>query len=449
MTYGTCAKSPRLSQCALKQCVGGIGVNAAVALIDLLTWIASGYTAKRMRHTSSSTPFSIKKKATKMHIATLLQIACLSAALSACGGNSASTPAAAPKLISQQQLNEKVNNFRVSKGLPAVAVVVIEQDQIELAVSGKRRIDAADSIGINDQFQIGSLTKAVTATLIARLVEKKKLRWDSSLSEVFPAWRDLMRPEWKSVTVQQLLRHRSGLPRDFSETDFLGLQPQLSGNMQLDRATAGLWFLQQPPVFAADSQYAYSNLGYMIVGLMAEAVGGDSYENLLAREVLTPLQMQASFGFPEDAGPGTPAGHVMANGIWQVAQNTPETQLWLAAVAAAGGLNLSVADYGRFLREQLRGLAGKSNFLTQANFNLMHMPVDGYGFGWIIAIAPDLGTVSVHDGSAGSYFGSAALVPHRNVAVAVLCNCASDPSNDLINQFAGSFATLLTKPTAP
>lgn len=382
-----------------------------------------------------------------MRLHTLVTIVCVCGVLAACGGSPA--PKEASKEVSKEtplltgeQLKQEVERFRASKGFPGLAVVIVNQDKIETAVSGRRRVDAPDLLQPTDLFQIGSQTKAVTGMLLSRLVEQKKLRWDSTLSEIFPAWRSRMRPEFLGLTVEQLMHHQSGLPRDFSDADFEGLRAQMSGNPSSDRANAGLWFLQQPALFVPGTQSLYSNIGYMVAGLVAEAVAGDSYENLMAKEVWAPLQMKGAFGYPEDAGAGTPAGHTMGASGWQVAQYAPETRLWLSAVAAAGGLVLAPQDYGRLLREQLRGLQGQSSYLAQASYRRMHTPVNGYGFGWVVSEAPQVGTVSWHNGTTGSYYSTNRLIPGQNRAIEVICNCHSDGADQQIEEFAASLIGL-------
>ncbi|GAB2868912.1 hypothetical protein GCM10027277_42500 [Pseudoduganella ginsengisoli] len=373
-----------------------------------------------------------------MQVKNVVGMVVFCAVLAACGGKGAPAPA--------DTLNDKVERFRLASGVPGLAVVVVDGDHIDVATSGVQKAGAPALIGRDDRFQMGSLTKAMTASLIARLVEQHKLRWDSTLAELFPAWRDKMRPEYLGVTVAQLLRHRAGLVRDFSDDDAVGLQQVVTGDPLQDRTAMGLWFLQKPPQSAPGSTMLYSNIGYLIAGLIAESVGHAPYEQLLAQEVLQPLQMQGAFGLPEDAGGQTPVGHISTAQGWQAARFNPamqdETQfrLWLFAVSAAGGLDLSAPDYGRFLLEQLHGLQGRSTYLTQADFQLMHTPVDGYAFGWGISDVPKYGTVSYHTGTAGTYFTASLLVPSQNRAVAVMCNCESADAEAKISEFANTLA---------
>ena len=371
-----------------------------------------------------------------------IALAALAGLLAACGGGT-SVPAAG----AGDALRLKVEGFRADTGVPGVAVVVVDHDRVDVATSGVRQVGRNDAIARDDLFQLGSETKAVTAALLARLVEQGRLRWDATLAELFPAWRDRMHPAYRDVTLAQLLRHRAGLPRDFDDAAFAGLQGVLTGDPLADRSAAGLWFLQQPPVSVPGSAMVYSNVGYMIAGLIAQAVGGATYEQLAAREVLQPLHLAGRFGLPEDAGGATPVGHVPGADGWQPIRYNPDLgteaqfRQWLFALDAAGGLSLSAPDYGRFLLEQLHGLQGRSAYLTQADVALMHTPVDGYGFGWGVVDVPGLGPVSLHSGTAGTYYVTNRVIPGKDRAVAVMCNCRGEDAARRIEAFADALAT--------
>src|SRR5205823_3881074 len=94
-------------------------------------------------------------------------------------------------------------------------VLVIRNGKIdEVAVSGLRRIGRSGQVRDGDAWLIGSCTKPMTATLIARLVDRGLLAWDTPLSAMLPELAETMRPEYRPVTLVQLLSHQSGLPRD-------------------------------------------------------------------------------------------------------------------------------------------------------------------------------------------------------------------------------------------
>lgn len=361
-----------------------------------------------------------------------------------------------PPVPTGTALQAELDQFRSSNGFPAIAVTLVDQDKVTSAVSGERRMGGRDPVQITDAFQFGSNTKAMTATLIARLVEQHKLRWDSTLSEIFPAWHDQINPALLNVTVAQLLQHRSGLIRDLldlDDTDLQTISTLQSGDIYVDRMNVGLWFLKRPPQFTPNTSFHYSNIGYLIAGLIAEAVGGDTYENLMTSDVFMPLHMQGRFGLPEDAGMNTVVGHTWGASGWEVSATSPyfdepaQFHQWLGIVSAAGGAVLPLSDYGLFLREQFRGLNGQSSYLTQANMELLHTPAnsqDSYGFGWVIqdASRQGLGTISMHDGSVGIYNSFALLIPKYHRAVAVVCNCDAPEVESKLIPFAEALARI-------
>lgn len=355
-------------------------------------------------------------------------IFCISLLLAACGGTEQP-----PKPLIDNAMRSEIEQFRVERGLPGLSVVLTDAAHIETFVTG--------AVQESDRLEIGSLSKAMTGSLIARLVEQKKLRWDTTLAEVFPAWRETMHPDFRHVTIEQLLLHRSGLPYDFEEADVAALLPSASGDMAADRAMAMRYFLAHPPVHAPGSAYLYSNLGYIVLGLAAEARGGDSYRKLMEREVFAPLQISADVGAPASGSSQRLSGHVFNNGGWQPIQPTPDNSLWLAMTEAAGGVRLSMGDYGRYLREQLIGLDGRPAFLEQVTFERIHSPLPGYGHGWGVARDPQLGRVSQHNGSNGSYFAFAMVMRDQRRALAISCNCYSEKAMADIEAFAGRLAS--------
>lgn len=393
---------------------------------------------------------------------TCLALGCILAACHRGQTHSEKPPAAAlPAISTGTVLQTEIDQFRSMNGLPAIAIALVDQDKVVSAVSGERRFGSGDPVQLADIFQLGSNTKAMTATLIARLVEQHKLRWDSTLAEIFPTWRDQMNPAFLRVTVAQLLQHRAGLIRDFgdlADADLQEVSALQSGNISADRTSATLWFLKRPPQITPNTSFQYSNIGYLIVGVIAEAVGGESYENLMASEVFSPLQMQGYFGMPESADLNNVAGHIMGVSGWEMGiappfSSDPENGVaqfhqWLSMVSAAGGVSLPLSDYGLFLREQLRGLEGSSHYLTQTSAQQMHTPADSqdnYGLGWLIIKdigTQNLGPISLHDGSVGTYYSIAILIPKYNRAVAVVCNCYAPGIETKLSNFAKTLARI-------
>ena len=99
--------------------------------------------------------------------------------------------------------------------LPALAAAVVCNGTIiATGAVGTRRADTDTPVAVNDRFHIGSDTKAMTALLAAIFVEEGKLRWDSTVADVFPELAETMDTGLRRVTLEQLLSHTSGIPSD-------------------------------------------------------------------------------------------------------------------------------------------------------------------------------------------------------------------------------------------
>ncbi|AVR95556.1 serine hydrolase domain-containing protein [Pseudoduganella armeniaca] len=360
---------------------------------------------------------------------------CAAVLLAACGGHETSAPSAP-----DATLQGEADRIRSSAGLPGVAIAAAGAGHVDVASSGVRSTGAAAPLLPADALQAGSQTKAVTAMLLARLVEQGRLRWDSTLAELLPAWRDEMQPALRSVTVAQLLRHRAGFKHDPDDTDAAALLPQASGELVADRALLLRHLLRQAPASAPGS-YAYSNTGYMVAGLVAETVAGAPFETLVQREVFGPLGIQASFGFPEDDPAAPLSGHVRQGSAWRRADFPAVERYNMAHIeAAAGGMTIAMTEYAKLLREHLRGLQGTSTFLRKETWQLIHAPEGEYGFGWNVVDVPGKGRVSAHAGSWGSYYLFALLVPEQDRAIAVACNCYGDEAVEQLDRLARQLA---------
>src|SRR6266566_7447459 len=161
-----------------------------------------------------------------------------------------------------------------------IAAAVLRGERIiAQGVAGVRKRGSAERITLDDQFHLGSCTKAMTATLVAMLVEEGKLNWTTPLGELFADTVKPMHAAWEKVTLRQVLAHRAGLRFEpdglaqvFSELvrplrARLGTLPQL--RLEIARQA-----LSRPPGIAPDIKYWYSNVGYILAGAVLEHLTG-------------------------------------------------------------------------------------------------------------------------------------------------------------------------------
>jgi CubicO group peptidase (beta-lactamase class C family) len=292
---------------------------------------------------------------------------------------------------------------------------------------------ASDLVNADDRFHVGSMAKAMTATVIATLVEERLLAWTTRPIDVWPELAQSIRPAFRDVTLAQLLAHRAGLPA-FEEADEFVAFPAEGGNATALRAEFATWVLSRDEA-NTPGVFRYSNAGYVVAAAMAEAVSEQSWEALMRDRLFQPLGMETPvFAFPDADRADAPSGHVpSATGFVAVPPPGAEFDALLAVIVPAGHLSMSVADYARFLRLHLQGLRGVSGLLlAPETFRVLHAPVGSpvpglgeYALGWVI-VTIDGTRASVHDGSLTGFYAVMALVPDLDVAGVVATN--ADPS---------------------
>lgn len=330
-------------------------------------------------------------------------------------------------------LNELLDPIRCEAKVPALAAAVIQKNRlVALGAVGKRRADRDDPIHRDDRFHIGSCTKSMTATLIARLVEMGRLDWGSMVAEVLPDIRKSIRREYWKVTIEQLLIHRSGLPED--RTPHPQVFPKLWSLSAKQRLQAAEAILQQEPVAKPGEKTVYSNGGYVVAGAMAEAVTGKVWEEWMQEHLFRPLGIKsAGFGAPADGAWGHRSG---AGGYLPVppspfADNPP-------VLGPAGTVHLSLPDWARYAILHLRGASEEDPpLLGQSTFARLHTPPDdsAYAMGWGVAKpAWAKGQVLQHAGSNTMWFAQILLVPNARAGFLVAANAADEKAIDAVRR---------------
>ncbi|MET3711721.1 CubicO group peptidase (beta-lactamase class C family) [Sphingomonas trueperi] len=307
---------------------------------------------------------------------------------------------------------------------PSMGAALIRDGKVVAsAVTGVRRTDRAGDTQIGDSWIIGSTGKPQTAAMIARLVDRGVLTWSMPLSAMLPELADQMRPEYRSVTLVQLLSHHAGLPENVGDMPFIESFLRDRRPLNVQRLAYVARALGEPPSYVPGSDFGYSNSGFLIAAAIAERATGKTYETLMRREVFRPLGMStAGFG----ATPaGQPTGHEA---------DKPVGPSNSAMFAPAGNLHMSVGDWARFCVDQLAGAKGKGKLLSPASYRVMQtaQPNGPTGLDWGVqaSIAGRKGPVLVHSGSDGYWFAYAVLFPASGNGVLVIDNASQKMGGD-------------------
>ena len=325
-------------------------------------------------------------------------------------------------------LESFVHEARREQRLPGLAVVIARSDgQPRVYVSGERRIGKGDPIMPADRMHLGSLTKAVTATVVGALAERRQLTFETTIGQAFPELVAKMQPAYRNVSLRQLLGHSGGIP-PYRTSESLQPLLWLQGTAIEQRSAFLARVLVQPPRFEPGTRHEYSNVGGAIAGAMAERVAGSPYRQLVQELVFAPLGGNAAFGNPGLAATPQPWGHTRTI-LGTVTEVTPTDIVYTTplAIEPAGDASPSLQDYGRFLQLHLRGLRGRDDVLEATTIQDLHnavapiTPGSGTAMGW--SLMPRDGVRShEHVGSYGAYVAYATIQPSRDVAVAAFTN---------------------------
>jgi CubicO group peptidase (beta-lactamase class C family) len=236
-----------------------------------------------------------------------------------------------------------------------------------------------------------------------------------------------MHPQYRDVTLPDLLSHRSGLPENTSDMDFFMTFHTDAASLTAQRTRYIGRCLQEAPVGPARGEGSYSNTGFLTAAACAEAATGRAFEDLIVAEVFEPLAMR-SISFDQFGGPSEPRGHVDGRIANQNADVNPRM------FAPAGAMRMSMPDWARFCIDHMQGEHGRGRLLRQETYRFLHA---GQGdtrnaLGWGAAPAPMglRGPALTHAGSDGNWHAFVCLFPETGNGVLVAANASESMQGD-------------------
>lgn len=355
-----------------------------------------------------------------------------------------------------RELQGFVDEMRLAQRLPGLAVVVVRSNgQARVYVSGERRMGKGDPITPADRMHLGSLTKAITATVIGALAEQHRMTPETTIGQAFPELCAKMQPAYRDVSVRQLLAHSGGVP-PYRTRESLQWTLALKGTATEQRHSFLERVLAEPPRFEPGTRHEYSNAGGAIAGAIAERIGGAPYRQLVQELVFARLGGQAGFGNPGLAATPQPWGHTRTI-VGTVVEVSPSDAVYTTplAIEPAGDVSLAPQDYGRFLQLHLRGLRNRDDVLKATTIQELHRrvapinPSLGFVMGW--SVMPRDGVEShEHVGSYGAYVAYATIQPSRDVAVGAFTNLGGGQElRDAVARVALQIATRVSTDKKP
>jgi len=352
----------------------------------------------------------------------------VAALLAACGADGPTTPNPIDVGVAGDGgLDAVLDTLRRAMALPALGAITIEGEQVvESGAVGFRASGESVGVTAGDLWHLGSLTKAMTATLAAQFVEDGDVEWSTTIADAFPDLVGSIRPEFESVRLDELLYHTGGLSNSINQTASWGALRTSTDPLPEQRREWVVELLSLTPAVARGTHY-YSNAGYIVAGAMLEEISGQPWETLMTDRIFTPLGMTSGgFGPPGQTGPGIeePRGHVRQGSSWvplepDVNADNP------AALGPAGTVHATMEDYARFVAEHLAGARGVGTLVTSDSYDKLHTPAPGtaYSLGWGVSTrAWANGLTLAHAGSNTFWYAVVWVAPERNLAMIAVTN---------------------------
>ncbi|MGH3242636.1 MAG: serine hydrolase domain-containing protein, partial [Spirillospora sp.] len=321
-----------------------------------------------------------------------------------------------------------VKSLMQARGIPAGSLAVMRTGKLVLARGYSWSTDTTLNVQPTSLFRLASLSKAVTATAVTRLVQDGKLSLSAPVTDLLalkPPPGGSLDPRLSTVTVRRLLQHLGGWDRDVSgDPTYRDRQTAALLNVPLPITRAHMvtygagWKLDHDP----GTTYAYSNYGYLLLGQIIENAAGMSYAAYVQQKILAPMsikRMRPGRTLKPNRVPGEVPYFSRRTGpsVFDAAGTTvpaPYGTFNVENRTAMGGWLASSVDYVRFTKI----LDGGTSVLNSGSIgSIFAKPETGsnssgnhYGFGWWVRPLDGGGRNTWHD---GSFDGTSTIVTRR------------------------------------
>jgi D-alanyl-D-alanine-carboxypeptidase/D-alanyl-D-alanine-endopeptidase len=308
-------------------------------------------------------------------------------------------------------LQERVD---IAKKTVGIVVGIVDDKGVRIVSHGKAINGGDQNLDGDSVFEIGSISKVFTATLLANMVERGEVALNDPISKYLPNTVKVPSRNGREITLEDLATQRSGLPRlpgNFSPKD--------DKNPYADYSVEQMYAFLSGYTLTRDigSKYEYSNLGVGLLGHILALRAGTDYESLVRARILQPLGMRHT------GVKLTPymKSH-LATGHDNLLQPVPNWDI--PTLPGAGGLRSTVNDMLKFAAANLRigdPVLAASMQATQQVRQDTTIPYTDIGLAWHISKRAGA-EITWHNGGSGGYRSYIGLEPKKRIAVVVLTN---------------------------
>lgn len=321
-------------------------------------------------------------------------------------------PAAAkPPTSAELAIDRYLSGIYRPDGPGAVVLVVRDGKTVFRKAYGLADVARGTRLTPEAPFYIASITKALTAAAVLRLVERGTLALDDEVTKHLPDYPT----QGRRITLRHLLSHTSGIP-DFSEL------PSLEQYKDLSPEVLTALFKDLPLQFEPGAGWAYSNSGYTLLGRILEKHGGKPFGEYLEAQLLAPLGMKHTV-YASRVPPGTVSGHWKRDGKYVGVGELDETLPY-----AGGGLISTVDDLARWSEALDAGRVLREDSLRESftRIRLEGGRTGNYGLGWQLHMDGPY-EARFHGGNIQGFTSMLYRLPARKLTIVLLSNIDRSP----------------------
>ena len=345
--------------------------------------------------------------------------------------------------LDQQYWQDRLGKLAERHGVVGATLAIGLGDETVEAATGVLNLRTSQPATPDSLFQIGSITKVWTATLVLQLVEEGLLDLDEPIVRHLPDFRVADEEVSRTVTARQLLSHTSGIDGDlFLDTG--------RGDDNLEKYVAAMAKLTQ--VHPPGATMSYCNSGYSLLGRLVEVLRGQTWDAVLRERLLTPLGLDTAGTLPEEALlHGAATGHIVPPGATEPIV-TPQWGIFRSC-GPAGLIHTTARDQLAFARLHLRGgtTDDGTRVLAEQSVAAMREPQvevpdrwtlgSHWGLGWIL-MQWDGRDVFGHDGATLGQGGFLRVLPEAGLSACLLTNGGAHARELFNDLFAEVFSEL-------
>lgn len=313
-----------------------------------------------------------------------------------------------------QSVTAEIDKFMSEKypaNQPGAAILVAQNDNVIFKKGyGLASLNPDKPVAPDMVFRIGSITKQFTSTAILKLAEQGKIDLNANITRYLPGFSTA----GKTVTVEQLLNHTSGIKSYTSLSEVMskkGLYISPADMMKIIQA--------QPFDFEPNDQWLYNNSGYFLLGMIIENVSGMSYGEYVKKNLFKPAGMKSSYTDDSNLPANVAKGYHQSGSTEFVASDYIHPSI----PYSAGAIFSTVDDLWRWNQAVFKYKLVKKESLEKAwaPTKLNSGKLVGYGYAWQLGRLGDAKVIG-HGGAIDGYLTIEIYVPDQKIYVCILSN---------------------------